>query len=564
MIYWHIQMYQPYGTGKLQIDSSLTLKEREPVIGTGDWDNIQCHHFTGKRSDGLAINDIVLVREGTKIIALCQVLSDSFESALLQSKYHNIHYRKVKVLDLYVGDKRFPQSRSTLQRLVDDQTNSWKFISSYYQHVRSKFMISDCTKILNYKKQVILQGPPGTGKTRTAKLMAAELLGLSDTKDLKDNDQFKLVQFHPSYTYEDFVRGIVAKPNNDGGGVLYDAENKTLASFANLALENYRDSGKSVSTLKNELNFNEKLNAFKNDIIDSLAKGEYLDIPGTTAQIVDITETVIKYKHKNNMNYPYAYTLLFTDFIKLNELGREFKTSTDITKTEELLERKAAGTYYFHLYKLIISREESVADAATPDVKPYILVIDEINRANLSSVLGELIYALEYRGESVESMYDVGGRSLMLPPNLYIIGTMNTADRSVGHIDYAIRRRFAFIDVLPKNLTNELSSDFQIEQFKIVSELFVKNYDFNADLIDNSPVILERSDYMTGDFEPKDVWLGHSYFIQQYEKGWQGNLLKDQPIDFHLRVKYEIKPILLEYIKDGILKESARDIINKL
>src|SRR5690606_7139407 len=80
----------------------------------------------------------------------------------------------------------------------------------------------------------------------------------------------------------------------------------------------------------------------------------------------------------------------------------------------------------------------------------YVLIIDEINRANLPAVLGELIYALEYRGEGVDSMYDLDGdTSIILPPNLYIIGTMNTADRSVGHIDYAIRRRFAFVEVLP-------------------------------------------------------------------------------------------------------------------
>ena len=81
----------------------------------------------------------------------------------------------------------------------------------------------------------------------------------------------------------------------------------------------------------------------------------------------------------------------------------------------------------------------------------------------LSSVLGELIYALEYRDEKVDSMYEVdGSNKLLLPPNLYIIGTMNTADRSVGHIDYAIRRRFAFVDVLPE----VLSTDFETALFE--------------------------------------------------------------------------------------------------
>src|SRR5690606_7974702 len=102
----------------------------------------------------------------------------------------------------------------------------------------------------------------------------------------------------------------------------------------------------------------------------------------------------------------------------------------------------------------------------------YVLIIDEINRANLSSVLGELIYALEYRyyfnntiddqlEATVKSIYGVSyeekgtepSYDLILPENLYIIGTMNTADRSVGHIDYAVRRRFAFVNVLPKNLS---------------------------------------------------------------------------------------------------------------
>jgi 5-methylcytosine-specific restriction protein B len=132
-------------------------------------------------------------------------------------------------------------------------------------------------------------------------------------------DNYKLIQFHPAYTYEDFVRGIVATTGSNGN-INYDVKNKVLAEMAENA--------------------------------------------------------------KNN-----------------------------------------------------------------PD-NSFVLIIDEINRANLSSVLGELIYALEYRGEVVESMYEYEeSREIVLPENLYIIGTMNTADRSVGHIDYAIRRRFAFVDV---------------------------------------------------------------------------------------------------------------------
>ena len=163
-------------------------------------------------------------------------------------------------------------------------------------------------------------------------------------------------------------------------------------------------------------------------------------------------------------------------------------------------------------------------------LKNYVLVIDEINRANLSAVLGELIYALEYRGEAVQSMYAIEGENnLILPPNLYIIGTMNTADRSVGHIDYAIRRRFAFVNVLPKDLTSELGDQFESVLFAKVTDLFNTN--------------------LSPEFKKEDVQLGHSYFIT-----------KNTPID--IRWEYEIKPILLEYIKDGIL--IGQDIEEKI
>ena len=80
----------------------------------------------------------------------------------------------------------------------------------------------------------------------------------------------------------------------------------------------------------------------------------------------------------------------------------------------------------------------------------FFLIIDEINRANLATVFGELIYGLEYRTEPVATPYSVNNNNrISMPDNLYIIGTMNTADKSIGGIDYAIRRRFLFFEQLP-------------------------------------------------------------------------------------------------------------------
>jgi 5-methylcytosine-specific restriction endonuclease McrBC GTP-binding regulatory subunit McrB len=162
--------------------------------------------------------------------------------------------------------------------------------------------------------------------------------------------------------------------------------------------------------------------------------------------------------------------------------------------------------------------------------KNYVLIIDEINRANLPSVLGELIYALEYRGESVETLYEIeGDASISLPENLYIIGTMNTADRSVGHIDYAIKRRFAFVSVLPDE--SVIDNDKAMALFQTVSQLFEK-------------------EYLAPDFDKNDVQLGHSYFM-----------VKDDE-ELKLRLKFEIVPILCEYVKDGLLLENATKYIN--
>jgi len=171
--------------------------------------------------------------------------------------------------------------------------------------------------------------------------------------------------------------------------------------------------------------------------------------------------------------------------------------------------------------------------------KPYILIVDEINRANLSSVLGELIYALEYRDEVVESMYELEDenktktREIILPSNLYIIGTMNTSDRSIGNMDYAIRRRFAFVDVGP---VEDVAS--KVSKFIDVQNIF--------------------DTYTSLDFNEKKVRLGHSYFIAKNKDG------SDDIDALDDKLKYQVIPLLEEYISDGVLTDAAEDSIKKL
>ena len=187
------------------------------------------------------------------------------------------------------------------------------------------------------------------------------------------------------------------------------------------------------------------------------------------------------------------------------------------------------------------------AKAALPRYQntKFFLVIDEINRANLATVFGELIYGLEYRNKGVATPYTVGSSNkVLLPNNLYIIGTMNTADKSIGGIDYAIRRRFLFFQVLPNrdvilhyNLDG-LSGEAQTQQ-NAVNDKAVALFDRIAELFNDANLNTE--------FYKDDVQIGHTYFLVSSE---------DQ---LFLRFKYQMLPILREYYKDGMFQFETPD-----
>lgn len=395
----------------------------------------------GDKSTKYSIGDLVLVSKGHDVIALAVVkslpkASTNFKNLEAPFKKFKIDYvDRVEVYDceFFALEKQEIFTYKLQQGIREVQKGEIKEKALKLLEIKYKTeQMNEFKNLLKQKKQIILQGPPGTGKTFMAKDIAKEVINehisnenKEEVQTLENSDQFEIIQFHPSYTYEDFVRGIVVESEN--GNISYKTVNKVFAKMASEALKNEED--------------------------------------------------------------------------------------------------------------------------------PYILIIDEINRANLPSVLGELIYGLEYRGEAVDSMYalDDGDNKITIPENLYIIGTMNTADRSVGHIDYAIRRRFAFVEMLPKILKDS-DLNFRKDKFEDVSDLFVKE-------IKTKSLDLEASKHLSPEFEdrPQDVWLGHSYFIEQKDE--QGN-----PIDFQLRVQYEIIPILEEYMKDGILQntDEVKDIINGL
>ena len=455
------------------------------------------------------VGDIVIAKKGTKtLLGYGEITSDYyFDDKRAAYK----HCRKVKWVKKGEWDVDDNLPRKTL---TDTTLEKARYLLNIMNENTNKQENNHMIELLKYKPQIILQGPPGTGKTREAKRIAKALLDLGENDSLEGNEQFKLIQFHPSYSYEDFVRGIVAKPNEEGNGIVYTAENKVLAEFAKKAM-----GAPFVEPIKEDfINFLEEKKKEKGEGMLFDQKTKYKEI---------------KDKNKNNKMVKSLYFSLKNAEDKWIDDQRAIPIDTFcIENLDDEFKNFYAGSNWEGPWKSITDYFIYWAKNFRIE-KPFVLIIDEINRANLSAVLGELIYALEYRGEAVQSMYAIEGENnLILPPNLYIIGTMNTADRSVGHIDYAIRRRFAFVNVLPKDLTNELGDNFATELFEEVSNLFNTN--------------------LSPEFKKEEVQLGHSYFIT-----------KHTPIS--IRWKYEIQPILLEYAKDGILVgEGIEDAINNL
>ena len=173
------------------------------------------------------IGDIVIAKKGTKTLLGYGCITSNYYYD--EDREEFLHCRKVK----WLKKGEWQTDDNLVLKVLTNIKNNQK--GKKYLDIMNKQENNNIINLLRYKPQIILQGPPGTGKTREAKRIAKALLGLGENDSLEGNEQFKLIQFHPSYSYEDFVRGIVAKPNEEGNGIVYTAENKILGKFTDEA-----------------------------------------------------------------------------------------------------------------------------------------------------------------------------------------------------------------------------------------------------------------------------------------------------------------------------------------
>ncbi|EAL0605233.1 AAA family ATPase [Campylobacter jejuni] len=325
----------------------------------------------------------------------------------------------------------------------------------------------------------ILYGSPGTGKTYHTIDKALEILGKNlesrDDKKAKFDEYVKKGQivfttFHQSYGYEEFVEGI--KPRIDSKEnskeIEYEIKDGIFKELCEKALDNYENSILNADELNKKIELKEKVENFLNWLLETnepIGKTK-----GGNFFVVEIDNKTIVIYSEGVERFDGIFNLNLSIFMELLKCKDEFNNATEMFK--KVFNRDYADrthTYYFNLVKKFKAYEEKQLTAKIENnknndnsLKPYIIIIDEINRGNLSKIFGELITLIEAskrigEKEELKVTLPYSGKEFGVPKNVYIIGTMNTADRSITSLDTALRRRFEFIEMMPD--VSKLSMD---------------------------------------------------------------------------------------------------------
>jgi 5-methylcytosine-specific restriction protein B len=351
----------------------------------------------------------------------------------------------------------------------------------------------------NMNLNTILYGPPGTGKTYNTINKALEIIGeeiegksRNEIKKLFEirskEGQILFTTFHQSMSYEDFIEGIKPQePLKAGDPISYKTEDGIFKQLCK--------SAETLTSATFELSYNKLLNALKDS-------GQGMEIPTSK-------ETITISAHPNGVDLSVESTTYINTITKWG-----LKYVSDSHRFVGV-----GGPFYKAIFK-VLTEKYGYQEEKKESNKKYVLIIDEINRGNVSQIFGELITLIEEdkrlgNAEALETTLPYSKEKFGVPPNLYIIGTMNTADRSVEALDTALRRRFSFMEMMPVYDLPGMEKEIAGVELGVLLETINKRIE----------KLLDR-----------DHQIGHSYFL---------NI--ESETDLMLVFKDKVIPLLQEY-----------------
>lgn len=470
---------------------------------------------------------------------------DEFKEAVVKNGGMSVYvYQEGKLIDEFHTKSQGDKWTSSILNYLKTMSKDGEIFYRYYKNCKffaipKNAFSKDDFKIIkdninnNIPLNQILYGSPGTGKTYHTIDKALEILGenLENRDDKKakfdeyvKNGQIVFTTFHQSYGYEEFVEGIKPIIDNDENSqeVKYDVKDGIFKELCDKSLKNYILSMQN----ENEIDLDKLIFEFANYINqDFLNKGNEFPLENK----VSIKKILLNSKDEyrsfllgGSIKSPQRLTI---DIIKrdyLNFKNKKILSFKDIKpKYDSQSDYHGNAIYYFMFYNKLKEFENIQNEKfkiKKEILKPYIIIIDEINRGNVSKIFGELITLIEPSKrigveEELKVKLPYSGEEFGVPKNVYIIGTMNTADRSITSLDTALRRRFEFIEMMPD--VSKLSMDCE-----------------GINLQELLKAINTRIEYLLD----REKTIGHAFFISVENLG-----------DLKKVFKNKIIPLLQEY-----------------
>lgn len=374
-------------------------------------------------------------------------------------------------------------------------------------------------ELLEETHNLVLTGAPGTGKTFMAQAMAKEM-----------NAVTQFVQFHPSYDYTDFVEGLRPIEKSDGQ-MGFERKDGVFKEFCRQAIRNLVDSEKSIESLAKEMSWQDKLDRFVEDAIENETK--YKLVNGNEFTIIEMKgHSIVVHNEQNEKTT--EVTVNADEILELLTNEVPLKIVRDIRNHFNRKFGTQADSYAFVITNAVRAMKQimPVVAANKIDRKPFVFIIDEINRGEASKIFGELFYAIDpgYRGKKdhlVQTQYqnlvpetDVFAKGFYVPENVYILATMNDIDRSVESMDFAMRRRFTWKEITPNDTVSMLND------LSCADEAKERMHRLNNAIAETDGL---GAAYM----------IGPSYFLK----------LADNGGDFDKLWKMNIEPLLREYLR---------------